>query len=290
VAIVALLVIGPERLPRVARTAGLWVGKMRGFVSSVVDVKRKKGERFDSLLRRFNRRVIESGKIFQARKIRFHDYHELYNHPGLYEQLFYDRLKCQSPQKVADILKSSVSQQNQIFTELRVLDFGAGNGMMGEALKRYGVARLVGVDIIEEARAATERDRPGMYDAYYVADFCNLDSDLRDEIASWSFDCLTTVAALGFGDIPPRAFIEAFNIIQSQGWVSFNIKETFLDHTEHTGFSRLVRELIFSKYLDVYHLERYRHRLSIEGKPLYYFALAGRKNADIPPEFLSQYE
>ena len=35
IAIVALLVIGPERLPKVARTAGLWVGKMRGFVSNV---------------------------------------------------------------------------------------------------------------------------------------------------------------------------------------------------------------------------------------------------------------
>lgn len=42
-------------------------------MSAVVDVKKKKGERFDSLLRRFNRRVIESGKIFQARKIRFHE-------------------------------------------------------------------------------------------------------------------------------------------------------------------------------------------------------------------------
>jgi len=40
---------------------------------SSVDVKKKKGERFDSLLRRFNRRVIDSGKIVQARKIRFHD-------------------------------------------------------------------------------------------------------------------------------------------------------------------------------------------------------------------------
>jgi len=35
IAIVALLVIGPDRLPGVARTAGKWVGKMRGFVSSV---------------------------------------------------------------------------------------------------------------------------------------------------------------------------------------------------------------------------------------------------------------
>ncbi len=40
-------------------------------MSGKVDVKRKKGERFDSLLRRFNRRVIDSGKILQARKIRY---------------------------------------------------------------------------------------------------------------------------------------------------------------------------------------------------------------------------
>jgi SAM-dependent methyltransferase len=226
----------------------------------------------------------------ESHKIRFHDYHELYKRPGLYEQLFYDRLKCQSPQKVAEILKSSVSQQNQIFTELRALDFGAGNGMMGEALKKYGVSRLVGVDIIEEARAATERDRPGMYDAYYVADFCNLQQEQREEIASWSFDCLTTVAALGFGDIPPRAFIEAFNIIQSQGWVAFNIKETFLDASDNSGFSRMMRELIFSEFLDLYHLERYCHRHSMEGTPLYYFAIAGRKNADITPDFVRRFD
>jgi len=35
IAVVALLVIGPERLPKVARTTGLWVGRMRGFVLSV---------------------------------------------------------------------------------------------------------------------------------------------------------------------------------------------------------------------------------------------------------------
>jgi SAM-dependent methyltransferase len=223
-------------------------------------------------------------------KVRFHDYNELYKRPGLYEQLFYDRLKCKSPQKVAEILRSSVAQQNQHVAELRVLDFGAGNGMMGEALKTYGASRLVGVDIIPEARDATERDRPGLYDAYYVADFCNLDPDMREEIASWSLDCLITVAALGFGDIPPRAFIEAFNILQAQGWVAFNIKETFLDTSDNSGFSRMMRELIFSEFLDLYHLERYRHRYSMEGTPLYYFAIAGRKNHDITPDFVRQFE
>ena len=223
------------------------------------------------------------------RQIRLHDYNEIYSLPGLYEQLFYERLKCRSPAKVAEILKASVAQSAEYFTGLRVLDLGAGNGMMGEELKKYGMSRLVGVDIIPEARMAAERDRPDVYDEYYVADFCNLSDDKREEIASWSLDCLTTVAALGFGDIPPKAFVEAFNLIQKEGWVAFNIKETFLDKSDTSGFSRMIRELIFSEYLNLYHLERYRHRLSVDGEPLYYFALVGRKTADIPAEFEKEF-
>jgi len=222
----------------------------------------------------------------KKRKVLFHDYDEIFKSPGLYEQIFYERLKCQSPTKVTEILNSAVSQSQDNFSELRVLDLGAGNGIMGENLKKQGVARLVGVDVIPEARAAAERDRPGVYDAYYVADFCNLSDDQYEELSSWSFDCMTTVAALGYGDIPIKAFIEAFNITRSEGWVAFNIKETFLDNSDKTGFSNAIRELILSEYLDLYHLNRYRHRFSIEGEPLYYFAVAGRKNADIPPEFL----
>ena len=33
--VVVLLVVGPERLPKLARTAGLWLGKARGVVSQV---------------------------------------------------------------------------------------------------------------------------------------------------------------------------------------------------------------------------------------------------------------
>ncbi len=35
VAIIGLVVVGPERLPRLARTVGLWVKKLRGQVSSI---------------------------------------------------------------------------------------------------------------------------------------------------------------------------------------------------------------------------------------------------------------
>jgi len=42
IAVVALLVVGPERLPKLARTLGLWVGKARKMVASVkADVERE---------------------------------------------------------------------------------------------------------------------------------------------------------------------------------------------------------------------------------------------------------
>lgn len=37
----------------------------------MVEVKRKKGESFEALLRRFSRRIQQSGRILQAKKVRF---------------------------------------------------------------------------------------------------------------------------------------------------------------------------------------------------------------------------
>jgi ribosomal protein S21 len=40
-------------------------------VTLVIEVKRKKGESFESLLRRFNKRLQQSGKMYEARAIRY---------------------------------------------------------------------------------------------------------------------------------------------------------------------------------------------------------------------------
>jgi predicted TPR repeat methyltransferase len=217
-------------------------------------------------------------------RFRFHDYDEIYDRAGLYEQIFYDRLQCDSPRKVASILKSAVEQAGQNYTTLRVLDLGAGNGIMGEELRRLGVARLLGADIIPEARSACLRDRPDLYDDYFVCDFTDPDEELLDELGTWRLDCLTTVAALGFGDIPPQAFVNAFNLIRPGGWVAFNIKQTFLDHRETAMLNKTIRDLVFTDYLEIHHLERYRHRLSIDGEPIFYYAIAGVKTADVPAD------
>lgn len=222
----------------------------------------------------------------RALRMRFHDYDQIYQRPGLYEQLFYDRLKCTSPAKVASILEESLDSVREHMSELRVLDLGAGNGIMGEELKRSGIARLVGADIIPEARAAAFRDRPDVYDEYFVEDFTDLSPDVERQLLEWQFDCLTCVAALGFGDIPPKAFFGAVKKIRPDGWLAFNIKEGFLDESDQTGFSKLIRNLIFSKYLRVHHLELYPHRLSMEGTQLFYYALVGRLTNPIPDDFL----
>lgn len=42
IGVVALLVVGPERLPGLARTTGMWVGRARRFVSGVkADIDRE---------------------------------------------------------------------------------------------------------------------------------------------------------------------------------------------------------------------------------------------------------
>jgi predicted TPR repeat methyltransferase len=218
--------------------------------------------------------------------MRFHEYDEIYKRPGLYEQLFYQRLKCSSPKKVGDIL-GKVLRENRIeMSELRVLDLGAGNGMFGEQLHAAGIARVIGVDICKEAEEACERDRPGVYDAYYVCDFCRLPDTTREAIEAWQVDCLSCVAALGFGDIPAMAFANAFNLVAPEGWVAFNIKESFLLESDNSGFSRLIKALLLNDALEVHHLERYRHRISIDGRPLFYYALVGKKKFDIPERIM----
>ena len=225
----------------------------------------------------------------QTIKLRFHDYGEIYSRPGLYEQLFYDRLKCNSPWKVASILQETLDSVREHMSELRVLDLGAGNGMMGEQLKDRVIARLVGADIIPEANEAAIRDHPDVYDDYFVEDFTRMSDEVEEKLVEWQFDCLTCVAALGFGDIPPEAFFGAVKMIRTDGWLAFNIKEGFLDESDQTGFSKLIRKLIFSKYLKVHHLELYPHRLSMEGTQLFYYALVGRLTDSIPADFLESH-
>ena len=220
------------------------------------------------------------------RRIRFHDYHEIYSIPGLYEYLFCDKLGCVSPEVVTSLLGDAVAKSSASLSELDILEIGAGNGIVGELLKKHGIRTIVGIDIVPEAAEATRRDRPSVYDDYYIADLESLSSDTRKNLEAKGFNCLVIVGALGFGDIPPKAFTNAYSFIVQDGWIAFNIKEDFLEESDATGFSRLIREMVERGILEVRVKHQYRHRFSVNRRPLHYIGIIAKKKAAIPEQML----
>ena len=212
-----------------------------------------------------------------SRTIRFHDYHEIYAVPGLYEHIFHDHLQCSSPEVVAGLLAEQLAVADVDAATLNALDVGAGNGLVGEQLHRLGVRSIVGADIIEEAAMAAARDRGSVYDDYVVCDLTALDDDQHRRLGAPSL--LTLVAALGFDDIPPEAFSQAYDAAVDGAWIAFNIKADFLEEDEESGFRGLIRRMVREGALEVLASRRYVHRLSIAGEPLEYVAVVGRKRS-----------
>jgi hypothetical protein len=148
---------------------------------------------------------------------------------------------------------------------------------------------VVGIDIIKEAKQATLRDRPGVYDDYCVSDLTALSKSDEKKLREHKLNCMTTVAALGYGDIPPLAFLQALDLISTPAWLAFNIKEDFLHERDQSGFSRLIRQLIQQDHILPLCYRRYRHRLSIAGDPLYYVAMIAKKTKPVTSKLFEEY-
>jgi SAM-dependent methyltransferase len=221
----------------------------------------------------------------ERRRIRFHDYDEIFQVPGLYERIFHDHLQCRSPQEVCKLLAEELAKAGAAPDGMRAIDVGAGNGLVAEELRRIGVGPIVGADIIPEAAEAAERDRPELYEDYVVCDLTDLDDAERTRLAPEPADCMTTVAALGFADIPPAAFAAAFNLVRPGGWIAFNIKADFLDNGDRSGFKELILRMFDEGLLTECARRRYRHRMSITGEELMYVAVVGVKRGDIPEDW-----
>ncbi len=223
-------------------------------------------------------------------RIRFHDYDQIFSVPGLYERLFYEELKCCSPVVVRELLQEQLTRDGTPASALRVLDLGAGNGMAGEELQAMGASEIVGIDILPEARDATLRDRPEVYDDYLICDLTAPNEADDAALRGVEANCLTTVAALGFGDIPPRAFANAFDYLQPDAWLAMTIKDDFLTDEDPSGFSRLIQRMDAENVIEVTANTRYQHRLAVSGEALHYHAYVARKRAEIRPEWVDELE
>ena len=226
--------------------------------------------------------VAEDGEADDWKRVRLHDYDEVFAIPGLYEKWVYRALRCDSPRVVVGLLGRVLLEAGEDPTKLTVLDLGAGNGCVGEELEALGVRAIVGADICPEAAQAAKRDRPGLYADYAVGDITQAIEGGSAEQAkavldASRFNAMVCVAALGYGDIPPEVFMAAYDRVASGGWVGFNIKPQFLDEANDSGFAALVRELLAGGTFEVAARQTYVHRLAPDGSEIVYEALVGRK-------------
>lgn len=215
-------------------------------------------------------------------RIRLHDYAAIFDVPGLYEHLFTEILECSSPEVVCGLLGTELKDSDIDPASLSVLDFGAGNGMVGERVAALGVDAIVGIDLLPEARDAAQRDRPGVYDDYAALDLTDMSESERAGLVARGFNAMTCVAALGFGDIPPIAFAEAFNLVASPGLIAFNLREKFLDDEDPAGFGQFIGRMFEEGVLEERAQVSYVHRVSVGGEDLTYTALVATKRRDVP--------
>lgn len=156
--------------------------------------------------------TFDDGRV---ERFTMHDYGRVYAVPGLYEEVVQRMLGCATPDVVAELLAGAASG------EVRVLDLGAGNGVSGEALARAGLRPVVAIDLEPQARVATLRDRPGLYDLVLTGDVASLPPADAEAVRALEPNALTLVGALGNDHVAPAGVRAAAELLTGDALVAY---------------------------------------------------------------------
>jgi len=217
------------------------------------------------------------------RQVRFKGDPRLWEWPGVYEHLVRNLLEGSAPSTMAHLLQRTLHKAGATPEILKCLTLSAGNGWGAEELRRIGVGSVIGVDAFPAAKEAAERDHPGALSEYLVMDMRRLSEAQRDQLMKFDFTCLVALDPICIEEPAPNAFTEAFNLLAPDGWVALHLAEETAGPQGESRFARLVHHMAGSGALRLETRERYRHRLTTHGKPLYHLALIGRKIRDFDP-------
>lgn len=210
--------------------------------------------------------------------MRLHEYGRMYAVPGLYEEVVQRRLECASPTVLATALVDEMARHGEGPSALRVLDVGAGNGVVGEELRRRGVkGSFVGIDNEPGAAIAAERDRPGLYVDYLFGELAEL--SVRSVVAQHNLTGLVGAGALGPGHISASCFDAAWREFPRGAWLAVTMHEDVLmsDGCELGEYIAALRA--GGHNTEVIRLNRFRHRLRMSGEPIHYFVMIARRTA-----------
>jgi hypothetical protein len=159
----------------------------------------------------------------RVEELRLHDYERLYALPGVYEQIVQERLGCRSPHQLAAMLGAAVDALGWRRAGVRVLDIAAGNGVSGEALAAEGLTPVLGTDIVDSARDAALRDRPGLYGDYLTLDLLALTDAQRARLIGLRANALSCVAPVGEtgSELPPAVLAAAAEVLEPDALVVY---------------------------------------------------------------------
>lgn len=222
--------------------------------------------------------VRQNGK---ERKLKLHDYTEVYKIPYLYEHIM-EKLQATSHTVLSSLLIDKVAQAGGAVEDLVVLEVGAGSGMVGKALADLGVKSITGIDILPEAAEAAQREHPGVYENYYVEDLTNLSETARQAISSRGFNCIVCGSALGFNHIPAPGWATAFNAIAPKGWIAFNVQKERWEDKNADSFAAHHPWVAETDIFEIAQTHEYQHRFYLDGRSLRYVAIVGIKQSNIP--------
>lgn len=222
---------------------------------------------------------LEFGPPDARRRIGFHDYAAIYSVPGLYEHVFYETLGMRSSAEVVRLYGDVMTAEHLEPGEQRVVDFGAGNGLGGEALRELGVGELYGVDLEPMALTAAHRDRPGVYDDYLVGDLGLWSDHEMERLTRHRPNALMALSAIGVGHVPPRVLARALSVLASGSIYGFALHPRLLPGTDDpvgqaSGFPEFIDEL--HRRTELLAEASYVHRVRPDGSEDLAVAFIGR--------------
>ncbi len=199
------------------------------------------------------------------------DYKSMFKHPFLYDEYYGQYLKLDAPRIIWSYFQDVLKKQEEN-NPLRILDIAAGSGQLGSEIRKSNAEChiLVGLDILTEAKQATLRDRPGIYDDYCVLDLANLaNNDLR-YLKSLDPNCIFIISATGGGDttdehnykdVELEEYKTLLSIVSSGSFFIFNVRE------HYTPGQKIILDFL-KKYCKVVGHKVHFHRYLTNGEPI----------------------
>lgn len=145
-----------------------------------------------------------------------------------YEQDMIGDTEYSSPKKTAETLLKYVPKS------ARILDAGAGTGMVGQVLYQQGYRNLVAIDISPEMLNKARQK--------------NVYTDLFQQVLGESldfssnfFDAITSVGVFTYNHAPSNAFDELIRITKPEGYIIFTMRPDFYESSQE--FQAKITEL-----------------------------------------------